>query len=42
MTDRYTYLLDNAYTAYYGAKTEWSRNYWTTVVRALLRKIRTN
>ncbi len=33
-----TRLIDNTQTALKNAKSEWSKNYWETVLRHLLRK----
>lgn len=34
----YERLIDNAYIAYSNCKSEWGKNYWTIVIKSLLRK----
>lgn len=37
MTDNYERLINNAYTAHSSCKSDWGKNYWETVIKALLR-----
>lgn len=37
MTDNYERLISNAHTALTNCKSAWGKNYWETVIRALLR-----
>ena len=37
MTDNYERLVSNAYIAYTNCQSDWGKNYWTTVIKALLR-----
>lgn len=37
MTEKYERLISNAYVAYRTTTSDWGKNYWETVIKALLR-----
>ena len=38
----YPRLIDNVWKVYYNSKTDWAKNYWTIVIRALMRRVPIN